>query len=236
MGAGDLAHGKLLGFRGAWGCARSRRPRYDRPMAFRVRLFDYLPSGNGYKVRLVLRALEIPFEFVPVAITSGESRTPEFLAMNPNGKTPTCEVEPGRFLAESHAICLYFADGTQLVPKARFERAQMLQWMGFEQYSLEPFIGTLRYWRRSLGRTPEEIGEEYRTKLDGGHRALGILDQALAREPFLVEGRFGLADIALYAYTHVAEEGDFELSRFPAVRAWHERVRTEPGHIPIDHA
>lgn len=205
-------------------------------MAFRVRLFDYLPSGNGYKVRWVLRALEIPFELVRVDIKRGESRTPEFLAMNPNGKVPTCEVEPGRFLAESHAICLYFADDTFLVPKGRFERACMHQWMGFEQYSLEPFIGTLRYWRASLRRTPEEIGEEYRTKLEGGHRALGVLDEALRDEPFLVGDRLTLADVALYAYTHVADEGDFELDRFPAVRAWHERVRAHPGHLPIDQA
>jgi glutathione S-transferase len=205
-------------------------------MAFRIRLFDYLPSGNGYKVRFVLRFLGIPFDLVPVDITRGESRTPGFLAMNPNGKIPTCEVEPGRFLAESHAICLYFADGTGLVPKDRFERARMLQWMGFEQYSLEPFIGTLRYWRHSLKRTPEELGEAYRARLEGGHRALGILESALRDHDFLVEDRFGLADIALYAYTHVAEEGDFELSRFPAVRAWHERVRAQPGWAPIDHA
>jgi len=205
-------------------------------MAFRVRLFDYLPSGNGYKVRFVLRALEIPFELVPVDITRGESRSDAFLAMNPNGKVPTCEVEPGRFLAESHAICLYFADGSWLVPKGRFARARMHQWMGFEQYSLEPFVGTLRHWIHGLHRTPEEIGEEYRAKLEGGHRALGLLDAALASEPFLVEGRFTLADVSLYAYTHVAEEGHFELSRFPAVRAWHERVRAQPGHAPIDHA
>jgi glutathione S-transferase len=143
-------------------------------------------------------------------------------------------VEPGRFLAESHAICLYFAEKTAFVPRERFERAQMHQWLCFEQYSLEPFIGTLRFWRHSLHRTPEELGEAYRTKLDGGYRALGILEGALEKEPFLVGGRYGLADVALYAYTHVAGEGDFELSRFPAVGAWHERVRSEPGHVPID--
>ena len=203
-------------------------------MGFRPRLYDYLPSGNGYKVRLVLHQLGIPFDLVEVDIVRGESRTDEFLAMNPNGKIPTCEVEPSRFLAESHAICLYFAEDTALVPKGRLERGRMLQWMGFEQYSLEPFIGTLRFWRHSIHRTPEEIGEEYRKKLEGGHRALGILDAALEREPFLVGGQYGLADIALYAYTHVAEEGDFELERFPAVRAWHDRVRAQPGHVPID--
>ena len=203
-------------------------------MEFRIRLFDYLPSGNGYKVRLTLHQLGIAFGLTQVDITKGESRTPGFLAMNPNGKIPVCEVEPGRFLAESHAICLYFADKSELVPRERFERAQMLQWMGFEQYSLEPFIGTLRFWRHSQQRTPEELGEEYRKKLEGGHQALGILEQSLAKEPFLVGGRYGLADVALYAYTHVAQEGDFELSRFPAVCAWHDRVRAQPGHVPID--
>ena len=203
-------------------------------MSFRVQLYDYLPSGNGYKVRWVLHHLGIPFDLCPVDITRGESRTPGFLAMNPNGKIPTCEVEPGRFLAESHAICLYFAEGSDLVPRDRFERARMLEWMGFEQYSLEPFIGTLRYWRHALHRTPEEIGEEYRAKLEGGHRALGILEGALETEPFLVAGAPSLADVALYAYTHVAEEGDFELARFPAVQRWHERIASLPGHVPID--
>lgn len=203
-------------------------------MAFQVQLHDYLPSGNGYKVRWVLHRLGIPFRLHRVDITRGETHRADFLAMNANGKVPTCEVAPGRFLAESHAICLYFAEGSELVPEERFARARMLEWMCFEQYSLEPFIGTLRYWRHSLGRSPREIGEAYAAKLEGGHRALGILDAALARDAFLVEGRFSLADVALYAYSHVAEEGDFALGRFPSVRAWHERVRNLPGHVSID--
>jgi len=199
-----------------------------------VQLHDYLPSGNGYKVRLLLHQLGIPFRLRQVDITRGESRTPDFLAMNPNGKIPVCEVEPGRFLAESHAICLYFAEGTRFVPEDRFARAQMLQWMGFEQYSLEPCIGTARYWLHLLHRTAEELGEHYREKLEGGHRALGVLEGRLAETPFLVDGRYTLADLALYAYTHVAEEGGFELAGYPAVRAWLGRVRGEPGHVPID--
>jgi glutathione S-transferase len=199
-----------------------------------VRLHDYLPSGNGYKVRLLLHQLGIPFRLVEVDITRGGSRTPAFLALNPNGRIPVCEVEPGRALAESHAICWYFAEGTRFVPEDRFARAQMLQWMAFEQYSLEPFIGTARFWLHELHRTPDELGERYTEKLEGGHRALAVLEGELAERPFLVEDRYTLADLALYAYTHVAEEGGFELAPYPAVRAWLGRVRDEPGHVTID--
>ena len=147
----------------------------------------------------------------------------------------TVELDDGRVLCESHAILAYFAEGTRFVPVDAYERAQMWQWMCFEQYSLEPFIGTLRYWRSSLGRTPEQIGDErYREKLGGGHRALGILDAHLQDRDWVVGNACTLADIALYAYSHVADEGDFELDRFASVTAWHARVRAEPGHVPID--
>jgi glutathione S-transferase len=123
-------------------------------------------------------------------------------------------------LFESHAIASYFAGGTDFVPADAYERALMWQWMCFEQYSLEPFIGTLRYWRSSLGQTPEEIGEgRYREKIDGGHRALELLDAQLAGRTWVATERYGLADIGLYAYSHVAEEGDFKLARFPNVVA-----------------
>ncbi|MCA9512065.1 MAG: glutathione S-transferase family protein [Myxococcota bacterium] len=202
-----------------------------------IRLYDYLPSGNGYKVRLLLAQLGIEHEVVELDIAAGETHTAAFLALNPNGKIPAVELGDGRALAESHAILQYFGEGTSFVPVDAYERAQMWQWMCFEQYSLEPFIGTLRYWRHSLGRSPAAIGEErYREKLDGGHRALGILDAALADRAWLVASAYTLADIALYAYTHVADEGDFELARFPHVLAWHERVRAQPRHVPITHA
>jgi len=201
-----------------------------------IRLYDYLPSGNGYKVRLLLTQLGIDFELVPLDIKTGATHTEEVLALNPNGKIPTLVLADGRPLAESHAMLAYFGEGTAFVPVDAYERAKMWQWMCFEQYSLEPFIGTLRYWRSSLGRSPEEIGaERYREKLDGGHRALGILDGALVGQGWLVGSAYSLADIALYAYTHVAAEGDFELSRFPNILAWCERVRAQPRHVPITH-
>lgn len=202
-----------------------------------IHLYDYLPSGNGYKIRLLLTQLGIDYEVTQLNLAAGDTREPAFLAKNPNGKIPTVELEDGRMLFESHAIASYFAEGTSFVPADRYERALMWQWMCFEQYSLEPCIGTLRYWRSSLGQTPEEIGEaRYREKLDGGHRALGILDAQLAGREWVATGSYGLADIALYAYSHVAEEGDFELARFPNVVAWHERVRQQPRHIPITQA
>jgi glutathione S-transferase len=202
-----------------------------------IKLYDYLPSGNGYKVRLLLTQLGHPYELVQLDITKGVTREPEFLAKNPNGKVPTVELDDGRFLFESHAILFYFGEGTRFVPADAYERARMWQWMCFEQYSLEPFIGTLRFWRVSQDRSPQQIGEErYREKLDGGHRALGILDEHLRGREWLAAGAYSLADIALYAYTHVADEGDFELARFPEVIAWHERVRAQPEHLPITRA
>ena len=202
-----------------------------------MRLYDYLPSGNGYKVRLLLTQLGVDFEFVDLDITQGVTREPDFLARNPNGKVPTVELDDGRHLSESHAILWYFGEGSQFVPVDRYERAVMWQWMCFEQYSLEPFIGTLRYWRRSLGQSREEIGEErYREKYDGGVRALGILDARLDGRDFVATASYGLADIALYAYTHVAEGADIDLAAFPNVGAWFERVRSQPRHFPITQA
>ena len=200
-----------------------------------LRLYDYLPSGNGYKARLLFAKLGIAYELVLLDIKRGESRTPEFLAKNPNGRIPIVEFADGRVLAESHAILGYFGEGSALVPDDAFERARMWQWMCFEQYSLEPFIGTLRFWRASLGQSPEAIGgARYDEKIAGGHAALGVLEDAVAAGPFVLGDRMSLADLALYAYSHVAEEGDFELARFPRVQAWHARVAAEPGHVAID--
>jgi len=199
----------------------------------RYRLYDYLPSGNGYKVRLVLRRLELPYELVEMAITRGATRTPEFLAKNPNGRVPLLEI-PGRgYLAESHAIIGYLAEGTPLVPADRYERALMTQWLCFEQYSLEPNVATVRYWLRSLGKTPAELGEKLEEKRAQGFKALGVLEQGLAGRTFLVGERCSLADYALYAYTHVAPEGGFPLADYPAIRAWIARVEAEPRWAPI---
>ena len=197
-----------------------------------IRLYDYLPSGNGYKVRLLLTQLEIPYELVEMDITKGETRTPEFLAKNPNGRIPLVELDDGRFLAESGAILLYFAEGTRFLPSDRWERAQVLQWMFFEQYSHEPYIAVARAWLHVFG-MDEERTRQLPQKQKLGYDALAVMERGLAGRDFFVGGRYSIADIALYAYTHVADEGGFDLAPYAAVRAWLERVRSQPRYIPI---
>jgi glutathione S-transferase len=197
-----------------------------------MRLYDFLSSGNGYKVRLVLHQLGIPYERVELDIVAGATRRPEFLAKNPNGRIPLLELPDGRRLAESNAIIFHLADGTPLLPDDRFERAQVLQWMFFEQYNHEPNVATSRFWLHYLEITPErQRALEEKQRL--GHAALAVMEQHLAREPFFVGGRYTIADVALYAYTHVAPEGGFALEPYPAIRAWLARVASQPGHIPI---
>ena len=197
-----------------------------------MKLYDYLSSGNGYKVRLVLRRLGIPFERVEVDILKGESRTPAFLALNRNGRIPVLELDDGRVLAESNAIMAYLAEGSDLLPDDRWRRAEVFQWLFFEQYSHEPNIATVRFWL-----THDGLTDERRAMLDGkrrqGYAALQVMENRLAQAPFLVADRFTIADIGLYAYTHVADEGGFDLTGYPAVHAWMGRVAAEPGHIPI---
>jgi glutathione S-transferase len=199
-----------------------------------LRLYDYLPSGNGYKVRLLLHQLGIPFERVELDIVRGETRTPEFLARNPNGRIPTLELEDGTHLAESNAILWYLADGSPFLPADRLARARVLQWMCFEQYSHEPNIATVRFWLHT------ELTDERRALLPAkralGHGALGVMDGHLRDRSFFVDDRYTIADIALYAYTHVAHEGGFELAPYAAVVAWLDRVRAQPGHVPITRA
>jgi glutathione S-transferase len=200
-----------------------------------LRLYDYLESGNGYKVRLLLKQLGIPFERVELDITRGETRTPAFLAKNPNGRIPLLELEEGTCLAESNAIQFYLAEGTPFLPEERLARAQVLQWMFFEQYSHEPNIAVLRFWAHTgtlEGKSPEVVEE----KRQRGRAALAVMEAHLERRDFFVAGRYTIADIALFAYTHVAGEGGFDLGGLPAIREWIERVRAQPGHIPISEA
>jgi glutathione S-transferase len=197
-----------------------------------MKLYDYLSSGNGYKVRLLLNQLAIPFERIELDITKGESRTPAFLAKNPNGRIPTLELDDGSFLAESNAILWYLAEGTPFLPEGRLERARTLQWMFFEQYSHEPYVAVARAWLHLFG-LDEERRRQLPQKQKLGYDALGVMEGHLATRPFFVGGRYSIADVALYAYTHVADEGGFDLAGYPAVRAWLERVRTQPRHVPI---
>src|SRR5262245_56759408 len=196
-----------------------------------LRLYDFLPSGNGYKVRLLLSHLGVPFELVERDILRGETRTPEFLAINPNGRIPVLRLEDGRHLAESDAILFYLADGTRFLPAERFARAEVLQWMFFEQYSHEPYIAVVRAWLRIFGTTVDP--GQLRERRERGHQALGVMERHLTGRAWFVDDRYTIADIALYAYTHVAEEGGFDLGPYPGVRTWLARVAAEPGHVPI---
>jgi len=198
-----------------------------------IRLYDYLISGNGYKVRLLLTQLEIPFERIELNITKGETRTPEFLRKFPNGRIPAVELDDGKLLFESNAIISYFAEGTPFMPIDRFQRAQILQWLFFEQYSHEPYIASVRY----LVMHPD-VADARRTILDSmmrprGYDALAVMERHLKSREWFVGERYSIADIALYAYTHVADEGGFDLVGYPAVRAWLERVKSQARYIPI---
>ena len=196
-----------------------------------LKLYDFLPSGNGYKVRLLLTQLGIPYELVQLDITKRETRTPEFLAKNPNGRIPCLRLEDGTYLWESNAIQFYFAEGTPFLPADKLERAQVLQWLFFEQYSHEPYIAVVRFWHH-FGLV-EQNRAQLAERVERGYAALGVMESHLAKRSFFVSERYTIADIALYAYTHVADEGKFDLAPYPAVRAWLERVRSQPRHIPI---
>ncbi len=187
--------------------------------------------GNGYKIRLMLNHLQIAYERVELNIVEGETRTPEFLAKNPIGRIPTLELDDGTCLAESDAILFYLARDTDYLPADRLGQSQVLQWMFFEQYCHEPYIAVVRFWHFS-GRA-EAMQAEIPARTERGYQALGVMEQHLAANDFFVGGRYSIADIALYAYTHVAEEGRFDLARFPAILAWLDRVKSQPRHIPI---
>ncbi len=195
-------------------------------------LYDYLDSGNGYKIRLLLALLKRPYRWVELDIMQGRTRTPGFLAKNPNGRIPALELDDGTCIAESDAILWYLGEGTAFVPDERLARAQVLQWMFFEQYSHEPYVATPRFILKHLpADSPRRA--ELPKRLEQGRAALGVMETHLEDRPFFVNGRYTIADIALYAYTHVAHEAELDLAPYPAVRAWLARVAGQPGHIPI---
>jgi glutathione S-transferase len=197
-----------------------------------VRVYGTSASGNCHKVRMVLEALRLPYQWTEIDTVGGETRTPQYLAMNPNGKAPVLEIEPGSYLPESNAILFYLADGTPLLPGDRLVRAKVLQWLFFEQYSHEPYIAVARFLRK-FHPDPESQRELAESKMPGGYRALEVMEKHLEGNPFFVGGRYSIADIALYGYTHVAGEGGFDLGRFPAVRAWLARVEAQPGYVAM---
>jgi len=187
-------------------------------------------SGNCYKIQLLLSFLEVPYEWVDVDILAGETSDPEFLTMNPNGKTPVLELPDGRCLSESNAILNYLAMGSEYLPEERFDFAKVQQWQFFEQYSHEPFIAVARFIAKYLG-LPEDRRAEYESKQAGGHKALSIMEAQLSNTRFLVGDRLTTADIALYGYTHVAHEGGFDLSRYPAIQQWLNRITDRPNYL-----
>ena len=197
-------------------------------------LYSMQRSGNSYKVRLVLARLGIPHRLHEVDILQGESRTPEFLAMNPSGQVPLLEVAPDRYLAESNAILWYLADGTPLLPEPTIERAMALQWMFFEQHSLEPNIGAAWFWLSLIKGGRELQQHALEDWMEEGHRALGVMEKHLKKHRFFVDDRVTIADLALYAYTHIAHECDLDMTGFPYIRAWIDRVAAEPGHVTMD--
>jgi glutathione S-transferase len=197
-----------------------------------MHLFDYLDSGNGYKVRLLLAQLGLRYDWTEVDIDAGKTRTPEFLKRNPNGRIPTLELDDGTNLAESNAILWYLAEGTPFVPTDKLGRAQVLQWMFFEQYSHEPYVATPRYIVKHLA-ADHPRRAELPDRLTRGRAALAVMETHLQARQFFVGKRYSIADIALYAYTHVAHEGGHDLAPYVHVNAWLKRVATQRRYVPL---
>ncbi len=196
------------------------------------RLYGMSGSGNCYKPKLLLTQLHVPFAWIEKDTRKGETRTPDYLAMNANGKVPLLEIAPGQYLAESNAMLCYLAEDTPSLPQDRWQRAQVMQWLFFEQYSHEPYIAVARFIMKYLPPEHERRLELPRLH-ERGHQALAVMEQHLIRHVFFVGEHYTIADIALYAYTHVAQEGGFDLSRYPAVSKWLENIRSQPGHIAM---
>lgn len=197
-------------------------------------IYGMVESGNCYKPRLLMAKLRQPFRHVAVSSRDGSTRTADYLAKNPNGMVPLLELEDGRLLAESNAILLYLAEGSRLLPQDAYQRGLAYQWLFFEQYSHEPYIAVrkalITFPERARDATPERLA----LTLERGNRALGVMERHLAQNSFFAGDAMSVADIALYAYTHEADKGGFDLAAYPAIGAWLDRVRADPGHVPID--
>jgi glutathione S-transferase len=197
-----------------------------------VLLYDNPVSGNCYKVRLLLAHLGVPYVRRELSVDDRSNREEVLGGLSPALRVPTVVLDDGRSLGESGAILWYFGEGTRFVPDEPFERAQVLQWMFFEQYDHEPAIAVVRFWV-THGRA-DEFADRLPERMEAGHKALQAMERHLDGNEYLVGNRLTLADIALFAYTHVADEGDFDLQPYRAIRAWLDRVAAEPGHVPID--
>ena len=198
-----------------------------------MQLYGDRQSGNCYKIQLLSTLLDLPLDWVDVDILAGQTQTPEFLSLNPNGKIPLLVLDDGRVLAESNAILNFLAAGSPFLPEDPYQLALVQQWQFFEQYSHEPFIAVARFIQRYLG-LPEERRAEYNQKKQGGYRALKVMEQQLQQTAFIAGSRLTTADIALYAYTHVAHEGGFDVSGFPHITAWMARIQEVPGYTAME--
>lgn len=196
------------------------------------KVYGIRTSGNCYKVKLLLEQLGEPYDWEDIPSTRVRPRTKEFFAINPNGKVPVLRLLDGRHLPESNAILHYLAEGTPYLPEDRFDRAQVLQWLFFEQNSHEPNVAVARSIKRNYPET-DSRWQELPALHEHGYRALGVMEQALAGQDYLVGDRYTIADISLFAYTHVADEGGFDLGRLEAVSAWLDRVKGQPGFTPL---
>ncbi len=197
-------------------------------------LYSMQSSGNSYKVRMLLARLNVPHRLVETDLFKGETKTPEFLAKNPEGRIPVLELPDGRYLAESNAILVYLAEGTPFLPDDRFQRAEVLRWMFFEQHSHEPAIAAARYWLHLVKGGRELRTHEIDQWMERGYEALALMERHLASRRYFAGERTTVADLALYAHTHVAREGEFDLGGFPHVVEWLARIAAEPGHLRMD--
>jgi glutathione S-transferase len=196
------------------------------------RVYGDTQSGNCYKIKLLLELLDLKYEWIPIDILAAETHTDEFLSKNTNGKIPVLQIDESTYLSESNAILNYLAEGTEFLPASRLERANVLQWQFFEQYSHEPYIAVARFINKYLGLPPDRM-DEYHSKQAGGHKALAVMDKQLSETAYLVGELPTIADISLYAYTHVADEGGFDLAAYPKIRAWIKHIEDLPRHIPM---
>jgi len=195
-----------------------------------MRIYGDIKSGNCYKIKLLASLLDLEHKWVHVDVLAQETQTREFLSKNPNGKIPVLELDDGRCLSESNAILNFLAEGTALLPSDSFDKAKVLQWQFFEQYSHEPFIAVARYISKYLG-LPDARRAEYESKQSGGHKALRVMEDQLSNNSYLLGEQLTVADISLYGYTHVADEGGFELDRYPSIRAWLDRIQSHKAYI-----
>ena len=198
-----------------------------------LKVYGDIQSGNCYKVKLLLALLNIEHQWCHIDILKQESQSPDYLAKNPNGKIPLLELDSGEFIAESNAILNYLADGTPLLPSDKLTRAKVLQWQFFEQYSHEPYIAVARFINKYLG-LPEDRLADYHSKQAGGNKALSVMEKQLAQTPYLVGDSLTIADISLYGYTHVADEGGFDLSKYPAILRWINNIQTQKNYLSMN--